>query len=101
MAATLARAVGYGNDESRECSRLGPDKSVAFVQTFKTFVISEVKADGSGFTRVEREIDGKRVPLVSVSFDGEDGHHPETTFISARKGYTGRYVVESYDEAAV
>lgn len=99
MAATIAFAVGRDKRGEgtavKECSRLGSESAEARAQTFKTFTICGVKADGSGYVRIERVIDGKRVALASISFDAEEGTNADTTYIAARNGFTGEHHVES------
>ena len=100
MAGNIARAIAVGVNVQNEASRLGTVSAEAQANTFKTFTTCVVKADGSGFVKVVREIGGKRIQLVSVSFEEEAGSNAEITHISARKELTGNDVIESFDSRA-
>lgn len=73
MAATIARAIGRSHNAEREATRLGQQSAEAQANTFKTFMTAKVNADGSGWVRIEREINGARKDIGFMSVGPETG----------------------------
>lgn len=67
MAATIARAVGYDKNRTKEVHRLGSETASVTAATWRTFARANVHRDGSGSVTIER--DGK--VLHSYSFEAE------------------------------
>jgi len=55
MAATKADAIGYDKVRMKETHRLGSESCKTIAATWRTFVTSEVKKNGSGYVRIERD----------------------------------------------
>lgn len=75
MAATIAVAIGRdtrGNQKMEtQGTRLGATQSEGRAQTFKTFTVCVVNADGSGWVQVERIAGDRRVVIHRAEFGPE------------------------------
>jgi hypothetical protein len=69
MANTRAVLIGSDRTRDKEAHRLGSVSSAATVATWRTFVRSHIRADGSGYVLVIR--DGKAIH--SYEFGTENG----------------------------
>ena len=65
MAATIAKAHGYGPNKTSSTSRLGHRAASAEAKTWKTFAQIHINQDGSGYFELKR--DGK----IVTTFDWE------------------------------
>jgi hypothetical protein len=70
MANTIAKAVGYDKNRSKETHRLGSELAYVEAATYRTFARAEVYKNGSGSIYVTR--DGKVIHEFSFPEEKDD-----------------------------
>ena len=74
MAATIARAQGFQKDgraQQAQRTALGNGEALAQANTWRTFTVCSVNADGSGYIEVTR--DGERLHFFAFGSENVNG----------------------------